>query len=242
MPVTLPELVAHRGAPRERPENTMPSFRRALELGADAIELDVHATRDGVVVVHHDPVPHTAPEPRLHGVPIADLTWDDLRRFEVAPGVGIPRLADVLALVGERAVVYVEIKGSAIERAVVECIRAARARCAVHGFDHAAVRRVKALAPELATGILVEEYLQDPAAALAAAGARDLWPHWTLVDAKLVERVHAHGGRVVPWTVNDPAAAARLVATGVDALCTDVLPTIAAAARGAGSTPGADAP
>src|SRR5919199_1554994 len=227
-----PELVAHRGSPRERPENTLPAFRRALEHGADGIELDVHATADGVVVVHHDPVPRArAHEPGLRGVPIADLSWEQLRRFEVADGVGVPTLAEVLDLVGKRAVVYVEIKGRAIEREVVACIRAGTARCAVHSFDHAAVRRVGELAPELPRGLLFEEYPQDPAAALRGARARDLWPHWKLIDETLVAQTHAAGGRVVAWTVNDATAARRLAGMGVDALCTDVVPDVAAALR-----------
>src|SRR5918999_4964078 len=126
-----PALIAHRGAPREYPENTLPSFARAIELGADGIELDVHATSDGIIVVHHDPVPRaTCPDRRLAGRAIAELTHDELQRFQVAPDVGIPTLAEVLALVGDAAIVYVELKGSDIEREVVTVIRGGPARCA----------------------------------------------------------------------------------------------------------------
>src|ERR671916_1175095 len=104
MPQDSPARIAHRGAPREHPENTLPAFARALELNADGIELDVHATRDGVVVVHHDPVPRATPDdPRLAGRPIADLTYAEVEQFSVAPGVPIPTLADVLALIGDGA-------------------------------------------------------------------------------------------------------------------------------------------
>src|SRR3712207_1260705 len=150
MPQDTPARIAHRGAPREHPENTLPAFARALELGADGIELDVHATRDGVVVVHHDSVPRaTSSDPRLRGRAIAELSHDELRRFEVAPGVGIPTLTDVFALVGDRAVVYVELKGANIERQVHTVIAEHGVRCAVHSFDHAAVARAGAIAPEL---------------------------------------------------------------------------------------------
>lgn len=217
-----PARIAHRGAPREYPENTLPSFARAVELGADGIELDVHTTRDGVVVVHHDPVPRaTAANRRLAGRPIADLTHDQLRGFSVAPGVGIPTLTDVLSLVGEAAVVYVELKGAGIERQVIDVIQESTARCAVHSFDHAAVARAKRLAPEIRRGLLFSRRPRDPAASLQGAGALDAWPEWPLVDQDFMTSVRRIGGSVIAWTVNDAAAARHLTSIGVDGLCTD---------------------
>jgi glycerophosphoryl diester phosphodiesterase len=219
-----PARIAHRGAPREHPENTLPSFARAVELGADGIELDVHATRDGVVVVHHDPVPRAmSRDPALVGRAIADLTHEQLSAFSVAPGVGIPTLAEVLSLVGDAAVVYVELKGTGIERAVIDVIRAGGVRCAIHSFDHAAVARARDIAPELRRGLLFSRRPRDPAAALEAAGALDAWPEWPLVDDAFVSAVGRVGGRVIAWTVNDAAAARRLADMGVDGICTDDL-------------------
>jgi glycerophosphoryl diester phosphodiesterase len=217
-----PARIAHRGAPREYPENTLPSFARAIELGADGIELDAHATRDGVVVVHHDPVPRaTAADRRLVGRAIADLTHDELRAFSVAPGVGIPTLAEVLSLVGGAAVVYVELKGAGIERQVIDVIRESPAQCAVHSFDHAAVARAKTLAPEIRRGLLFSRRPRDPVVAMEGAGALDAWPEWPLVDQDFVTSVRRIGGSVIAWTVNDAAAARHLTSIGVDGLCTD---------------------
>lgn len=188
----------------------------------DGIELDVHATRDGIVVVHHDPVPRRVghpPDP--NGQPISALTWEELASFEIAPGVGVPTLGDVLTLVGDRADVYVEIKGAGIETQVAGTIRNGAARCAVHSFDHATIERMASLAPEIPRGLLFDEYPMDPAGAMRAAGARDVWPHWRLVDSRLVERVHEVGGRVLVWTVNDASDAAALLELGADGLCTD---------------------
>ena len=220
---SLPQLVGHRGAPREHPENTLPAFERALALGADALELDVHATRDGVVVVHHDPVPRgEAAGSRIAGRSIASLTMTDLSAVELARGGRIPSLADVLDLAAGRATVYVEIKARDVEPAVVACIEASRAHCAVHSFDHRVALRVRALAPHLPTGVLLIGRLVEPTSALSASGARDLWQHWDDIDGELVAEVHASGGRVVAWTVNDVAEGRRLAALGVDALCTDL--------------------
>ncbi len=222
--MTPPALIGHRGAPREFPENTLPSFQRALELGADGIELDVHATRDGVVVVHHDPVLHG-------GGPIAGLTHAELDGHLVAGRERIATLDEVLALVDGRADVYVEIKARDVERPVVDAIRRspAPARCAIHSFDHRVVRRARDIAPEIRTGILLTSYLLDPALALIGAGASDLWQQWELIDPPLVALAHDAGARVIAWTVNDARIARRLAEWGVDALCTDVLPTISQA-------------
>lgn len=227
-----PRLIAHRGLPRELPENTLAGFARALELGADGIELDVHATADKVVVVHHDPTPRaSSDDPRLRGRPIAALTEAELRHFRV-DGVGeIPTLAAVLDLVGDQATVYVEIKGEGIEREVLQVIAASTATCAVHSFDHRAVRLVHDLAPDMPTGALVTRRPADPGGLLRQLHARDLWPEWPLIDGALVDSVHAVDGEVIAWTVNDPRVAAHLAAIGVDGICTDLVGTVGPALR-----------
>jgi glycerophosphoryl diester phosphodiesterase len=214
------ERIAHRGAKREYPENSLPAFRRAFERHADAIELDVHATRDGIVVVHHDP--DLRPSPGTPKRKIADMNWEELQRVELAPGIGIPRLSDVLALTPTEKTVYVEIKGSGIEAAVVSTIANGSAQCAVHSFDHAAIAKCRDIAPHLPRGILYDESSPDAMVRqLELVGARDLWPRWNLIDAELVARVHAAGARVIAWTVNSRSDAQLLVAMGVDGLCTD---------------------
>ena len=221
-----PLLIAHRGTPRERPENTLPAFLRALELGADGIEIDVHVTRDGTVVVHHDPVPRaTAPSGRLAGRRIDALTFDELQGFSIRGMALIPTLAETLAVVKGRAELFVELKGAGIESAVVEQIRrsAMPSRCAVHSFDHDAIRRLGELAPELRRGLLFDRAPTDIAGSMRDTGARDVWPHWELITPPLVGAVHAAGGRVIAWTVNRPEVARALTTQAVDGLCTDVL-------------------
>lgn len=227
-----PLLIGHRGAPRERPENTLPSFLRALELQADGIELDVHCTLDRVVVVHHDEIPRaTPPSGRLAGKRIDALTFDELQGFSVRGLALISTLAEALAVIRGRADVFVELKGAAIEREVVGVIRASIApeRCAVHSFDHAQVARARALAPEIRGGLLFDRAVSDPAAAMRASNALDVWPSREHVTEMLVREVHDNGGRVIPWTVNDGGQAVALAALGVDGLCTDFLSELRAA-------------
>jgi glycerophosphoryl diester phosphodiesterase len=227
-----PLVIGHRGAPRERPENTLPSFLRALELEADGIELDVHCTKDRVVVVHHDEIPRaTPPSGQLAGRRIDSLTFDELQGFSVRGLALISTLAEALAVIKGRAFVFVELKGVGIEREVVEVIRASIApeRCAVHSFDHAQIARARALAPELRGGILFDRAVADAAASMRAASALDVWPSREHVTEALVREVHDAGGRVIPWTVNDPKQAATLAALGADGLCTDFISVVRAA-------------
>jgi glycerophosphoryl diester phosphodiesterase len=213
-PASPPLRVAHRGLSRIAPENTLPSFALALGAGADGLELDVHATRDGVVVVHHDP--------RLRdGRAIAECDEAQLRRYEVAPDVGIPTLQNVCDLVAGRAELFVEVKGAAMEQAALEVLKKYRGAFAIHSFDHPLIARLHALDDTLRLGVLFGQTPRDIAALMTATGARDVWPPFALVTPALVQQVHAAGGRVIPWTVNTPEDARRLAALGVDALCGD---------------------
>jgi glycerophosphoryl diester phosphodiesterase len=215
------ELIGHRGAKREFPENSLPAFARALERGADAVELDVHATADGVAVVHHDPEVRVA---STHGRPlrpIAEMSWQELSRVELAPEVFIPSLEQVLDSVSTQGTVYVELKGRNAEEPAIAVIQSRRTRCAVHSFDHGVIARIARLAPELRRGILFDEYPAEVEQAMRAASALDVWPQWELIDTALVDRVHANAGRVIAWTVNTTAAARKLASLGVDGLCGD---------------------
>ena len=215
------ERIGHRGAPREYPENTLPAFERAIERGAGGIELDVHVTVDGVPVVHHDPDLHFDGHGAATTRALAQMTWEEVSGVELAPGITIPSLQQVLMAVGERATVYIELKGSDSERATLDLVTASPARCAVHSFDHTAIVRAARLAPGVRRGILFDAYPDDIDAAMRDTAALDVWPQWKLIDARLVEQVHARGGRVIAWTVNTTAAAEELIRLGVDGLCGD---------------------
>lgn len=190
-----------------------------MDLGADAIELDVHATADGVAVVHHDAsLAHARGASKRE---LAAMTWREAAKRELAPRIFLPSLEQVLTLVGARATVYVELKGKGVETAALATIRASGTRCAVHSFDHLVVARAAELAPEIRRGILFDAYPVDVARSMRDATALDVWPQWELIDRALVDRVHDAGGRVIAWTVNSASAAEQLVELGVDGLCGD---------------------
>jgi glycerophosphoryl diester phosphodiesterase len=215
-----PEIIAHRGASGDCPENSLAAFARALELGADGIELDVHLTSDGTLVVHHDATPREAPSPALQGRPIHTLTLAELRPFR-AFGEPIPTLDEVLALVGDRLVVYCELKGFGTAPQACTLLANSRWRAAVHSFDHRMIADARRLSPGLPRGVLETSYHLNPTQSLASVQGRDLWQYLEMIDQPLVDAVHSRGGRVIAWTVNTPADMARLAAMGVDGICTN---------------------
>lgn len=216
---TLPrfERVAHRGSPKERPENTLPGFLLALEHGADAVELDAHVTKDLVVVVHHDDC--------VQGHVIAQTKWRQLFEVDLGGGVRIPRLQDVLQAIADRATVYIELKGPAIESEAIDVARKFGRRFALHSFDHEAIERVSRMAPDIPRGVLLDRDTARPMDALRQVTERirprDVWPHWSLVNEQFVSQAHELGMRVIVWTVNSPGTASIFVSLGVDGICTD---------------------
>ena len=194
-------------------ENTLASFGLALDAGADGIELDVHATADGVVVVHHD-----AALPS--GARISELNHQELRR-EAPEAEHIPTLSSVTDLVRGRAELFVEIKGVAIERLVTAALAGYDGACAIHSFDLALILRLSRGGSAHRLGVLYDQADPDPVGMMTDHGALDLWPHYPLVTRELVDAVHSMRGRIIPWTVNSVRDAKCVAALGVDGVCTD---------------------
>lgn len=229
-------VIGHRGAPREAPENTLASFRRAFELGADAIELDVRLSRDGVPIVMH----YATLERTTNGKgPVSALTLAKLRRLDAGSWFDakfkserIPTLDEALAIVARQAQprrvgvrMLIEIKNepepcAGIEDAVVAIIRQHRLerRALVISFDHEAVLRVKHHAPTITTGVLYVARPVDAVALARAANANALLPLWAYTSKALVTAAHAAGLAIVAWTVDERPVMERPIAMGVDAI------------------------
>lgn len=180
-----------------------------------------------MVVVHHDPVVHARHPQRPAHRAIAELSAAELEKFPLADGTRIPTLHETLDVVGDRAMVYVEIKARNIEALVTRCIRESGSSCAVHSFDHRVVEIVKAIFPAIRTGILEVSRHIDPAASLVAVSAEDLWQEVDSIDEEIVGRAHSVGARVIAWTANEPTQWETLYALGVDAICTDRIAELA---------------
>jgi len=215
--VSRPLVIAHRGASGREVENSLAAFRAAAALGADAVELDVHATKDGVIVVHHDPI--------AGGLAIQWTSFTDVRAQTLANGEPVPTLAEALAIILPGMTAFVEVKGldARWDAELFEVFdrSPAPARIAVHAFDHRIIRRLGAARPTLARGVLLASYPVHPLVDMEDAGATALWQHAELIDAALAAAVHSAGGALHAWTVDDPDEMRRLLAAGVDGLCTN---------------------
>ncbi|MBL8145421.1 MAG: glycerophosphodiester phosphodiesterase [Anaerolineae bacterium] len=231
----------HRGARAYAPMNTLPSFEMALHMGAHGIEFDVRQTRDGDLVILHDPtIDGTS---NGHGA-AGEMTFAELREFDFGgwfhaeyAGTAIPTLDEVFEAFGQRFLMNVEIKsehlsGGGIEARVAEVIARHHLedRVLVSSFNLLTVWRFGRIMPHVLRGMLVEGVTPfEHGRLLKALDVRALHPYYPFVDAEYMQKARALGLAVNTWTVNDPAEAQRLAELGVSAVITDRPDTILAA-------------
>jgi glycerophosphoryl diester phosphodiesterase len=215
----MSKVYAHRGASAERPENTLPAFARALELGADGIELDVHLSRDGVpVVIHDDTVNRTT---NGEGA-VAEMAAADLQALDAGGGAGVPTLANVLDLVDDRMHVDIEVKVAAAADAVLaETIQRPTLSFAISSFNHDVLRHVRAVHPRVELWPLTLGVADDVLATANALGSPCIAVHDPLLNAEIVEYARGRGVECWVWTVNDPERAVMLAQMGAIGICTD---------------------
>lgn len=241
-----PAIFAHRGARRAAPENTLPAFAAALEMGVDGIELDVHLTADGELVVIHDfHVDHTTDGSGA----VAQLCAADVCRLDAgshfAPafaGVPVPRLTEVLDLVGDRCLLNIEIKSMDVyardaSDGVAALIRQRNLydQVLVSSFNPITLVKLRQLDPRIRLGLLYDAEMP--------VLLRHVWagppihpeaqhPEHGLIDAAYMAWARGLGCQVNTWTVNDVAEARRLAGLGVDTLITDTPDVLMAAQAG----------
>jgi glycerophosphoryl diester phosphodiesterase len=224
-----PLAVAHRGGSLEAEENTMAAFARAVGLGYTHIETDVHATRDGVAVIHHD-----ATLARMTGDPraIADLDWTDLARVRTHGGAAIPRAEELLAAFPSLRVTF-ELKCDRVAGPLAEVIGRADAldRVCVGSFSAARTAAVRALlGPGLcwspARGGVLALWLAGwglpiPRPDFGLVQVPPVHKGIPVVTPRLIRTAGRRGIDVQVWTVDDAAGMERLIDLGVGAIMTD---------------------
>jgi len=202
--------VGHRGSRATHPENTIAAFEQAIRCGADAVELDVVVTTDGVLAVRHDPV----------NCPFAELP------------AGVPNLDQVLAAGAGNDIVFdIEAKAcgaltpspSDYARMIFQSVDAAGMadRVAIRSFEHEILRAAHELRPEIPLAALTERRRSGWVGMCRREGARCVSPWFGLVTKAAVHEAHAADLAVMPWTVNDPGGWTRLIEIGVRWIVTD---------------------
>jgi glycerophosphoryl diester phosphodiesterase len=230
----MTQIWGHRGARREAPENTVPAFERALEIGVDGVEFDVQLTADGAMVVIHDETVDRTTDG--HG-PVVGFTLAQLRRLEAADGmdgfagVRIPTLAEVLDVVVPSGVaINIELKNSeepypGLEERVLAAVDAygIAGRVVLSTFNHYSLKKLQSLGAPSELGMLYTDPLYRPWRYAARLGVQAIHPPARFVmGRRFVRKSHAAGLAVRPWVVNSGARLARMFRWGVDAVFTDV--------------------
>ena len=224
--------IAHRGASGLAPENTLAAFRKALEIGVDGVELDVHGTADGEVVVMHD---STLDRTTNLVSTIKTLTLNEIKQGDAGSwfsnefsGERVPTLVEALELIKKRAITVLEIKDKTIVPAVVSAIHRTQATddVIVISFHPSVLLEVRSINPRIPTGFLIGGEAEEPAGQYAIdcvhrtseIGASTLNVSHNLVTAEFAYQVRRRGVNLWAWTVDDIHRMRELVALGVQGI------------------------
>jgi glycerophosphoryl diester phosphodiesterase len=214
-----------------RPENTLAGFRHALTLGVDATECDVHLTRDGHLVVIHD----TTVDRTTNGTgAVRDLTFEEIRTLDAGRGEQVPTLAEVLEVLDSRLLLHVELKGEGVEEAAVQTVAEAGAGSAVvfTSFEFDRLRTVKRIDPTVRVACLLKDLPGDGFRAAAGLGADSVHVLYKLIDPQVVQTAHATGLAIHTWNPDVEHEWRRVIAGGVDGVCTNRPDGLVAMLRG----------
>jgi len=228
------KIIAHRGASGYAPENTIAAFKKAIEMKADGIELDVHLTKDGrLAVVHDEKLGRTSNGKGL----IMDYTFEELRMLDFGSWYSpeyenerIPALEEVMELTeGWHGILNIEIKAvprlfkNGIEDNVISIIKNynRESNVIVSSFNHDILARIKNKAPEIKVGILYSHVLASPWKYAVDIGAYAIHPEFKTVTAETVACCHKYNIAVNCWTVNNPDDIKLMASMNVDNIITN---------------------
>ena len=215
------KVLGHRGAPAYEPENTLASFKKAIELGVDQIELDLRFSKDSkLVVIHDEKLDRTTNGKGL----VREFTLAELKKLDAGKGEKIPTLQEVIDLIRDKGIfLQIELKESNMQRHLLDLIQKnnLEERVMVISFLHEELRKIKELNPNIKTGILIGQKSIDPLERLRQVRADAISMRHTLVNKRLVERLHQNNIELTVWVVNEPRDVSRAIELGVDTIGTD---------------------
>lgn len=222
-------IIGHKGANKSEPENTLKSFRKAIELRADYIEFDVQASKDGEIVVIHD---YEISKLTGHSGNVKEMTLDELKQLNMGEGEKIPTLQEVIMLAQGEIGLQIEIKVKDIVKKIIELLRDASLieSTIISSFIHNELLKIKKLEPEIKLGALLSERISEPRDLTRATKRvikKNLFgvhPHFAGVNKELIEFAHNNNLKVNVWTINERSDMERLIKLGVDGIITDDIP------------------
>lgn len=213
-------IIAHRGASAHAPENTLLSYERAWNFGADMFELDVHQSADGQLVCIHD----STIDRTTNGTgEISSMTYREIQKFDAGMGQKVPLLEDALKFARGRIQVNIELKTAGVEEDIVNIVSdlGMTNDIMVSSFLHLILSEVKDLDERIRIAILVQNEIDNLAKYAHEIGVYSINPAKELVSPMLTTNAHKLGIKVFPWTVNVEGTMRQLLELGVDGLITD---------------------
>lgn len=215
--------IGHRGAMGHEPENTLRSMRRALELGARCLEVDVYWVDGHLMVFHDDRLERTT-----NGMgPIMEQSFDYLRSLDAGEGEKIPTLDEVCALINGKAGLNIELKGPRTAGPVAEKVWSLteagwdKEAFLVSSFDHQELIHMRQLDDKLQLGVITQKARASELDFAGYIHAVSIHPAHQYVTARIVQDAHTRNIKVFAYTVNDPADIARMHDMGVDGVFTN---------------------
>lgn len=211
--------VGHRGAKAYEPENTIRSFKKAIELGVDAVELDVRRTRDGELIVIHDSnVEKTTDGEREVG----EMTLREIKEINLEKGEKIPTLDEALDFLDGKVKILIELKESGYEEDVYGLVRdkGLKEHVVIVSFKEEALKRIRDLDSEIETGFIYARY-RKPLKRAFELKTDYVLPLYHFTHSSTVKKAHEMGLKVIVWTINEKEDAEKFVRKGVDGISSD---------------------
>jgi glycerophosphoryl diester phosphodiesterase len=213
-------IIAHRGANRHRPENSLAAFEKALEFGAHVIETDVRATRDGhAILMHDDTVKRTT-----GGVgAVAEMSLEDIKSLKLGNGQDIPTVREALELLRGRCLVNLELKDPGSVAAAGEIVREMKLWKEVifSSFSGPWLVDLKLRYPNARLSFISDDRKQDCVRIASSLKAESVNIHARIATKQLVLHAHSSGLDVNVWTVNSPRRIRKLIVIGADGIISD---------------------
>lgn len=217
--------IGHRGAKGHLAENTLESFVKAIEMGADGIELDVHLSSDGEIIVIHDETIDRVTDGK--GV-VKDHSLEVLKMYRIDFQFAIPTLAEVFDLVDRKCLINVELKVFETAQPVVNLVEKyvvekgwQYSDFLVSSFDWVALEKVRALHAEIPLGVLTSTDLDLAVNFSKVIHAETIHPYFHLLTAENVANMRRQNLKVFTWTVNEFEDLQKMKSFGVDGIITD---------------------
>ena len=215
------KFIGHRGARGEKPENTLLGISHALKLGLDGIEIDIHLSKDGELVVIHD---ETIDRTTNGKGPVNKYSLEQLKSFDAGLGEKIPTLSEVIDLMKKfNKELFIEMKVPGAQEKILKLIKEKNFAdlSILKAFNHRLILNFKNLAPNIRAQVLMDSLPIDPVSIIKSAKADGISVNTKMLDKTLVEQCHQAGFFVTTWNANTKEDLLKFTEMKVDYVCTD---------------------